>query len=123
MSLRASRTMLIRFVAPVGTTRLAVLPASTLKRLNELKALAPVTVVVVTLTALAEGCANCVCVRPSITMPSSGPAVAGGSTPTVPIAADSSAAIRCRLLPPLLRPLAFSATATHMLSASFQTIR
>ena len=124
MSVRASRTILIRLVAPVGTCRLAVLPASTPNRLKELKALLPLSVVVVMLTVLADDRLSWVAVRPSVAIASSGPAIAGGTIPAaVPSAAASNAARRLRPVPPLLRPLAFSATATHMLSASFQTIR
>src|SRR5688572_9534357 len=62
-----SRTMLTRFAADPGTIRLTMLPASTLKRENELKAFAPRCVPVVTAVTL-PWIARPVAVRPSGTI-------------------------------------------------------
>src|SRR5271156_424855 len=64
MSVRWSRTMLIRFVAPLGTYKLVVVPAPTLKVWKELNALALVTVAVVTLVTVPT-VVTVVAVRPS----------------------------------------------------------
>ena len=64
MSVRWSRTMLIRFAAPLGTYRLVVVPAPTLKFWKELNALALVTVAVVTFVT-APTVVTVVAVRPS----------------------------------------------------------
>ncbi|MHC2281565.1 hypothetical protein ACVME8_008208 [Bradyrhizobium diazoefficiens] len=59
--------MLTRFCVPVGSCRLTVLPCPTLNCENELKALLPETVDVVTLVTPPEVCKD-VPVRPSGTM-------------------------------------------------------
>src|SRR5579862_6766149 len=64
MSVRWSRTMLIRFAAPLGTYRLVVVPAPTLNVWNELKALELLTVAVVTFVTVPT-VVTVVAVRPS----------------------------------------------------------
>ena len=59
--------MLTRFCVPVGSCRFTVLPCPTLNCENELKALLPETVDVVTLVTLPEVCSE-VPVRPSGTI-------------------------------------------------------
>ena len=121
MSVRASRTKLIKLTVPPGRNKLAVAPAGTLNVENELKALEPVIVAVVTLTVLPTVLTP-VWVRPSITIPSAGPAIAGGVR-LRPLAKARSAAMRRRPVPDFPRPLAVSATAIQIQSVSLQTRR
>ena len=88
MSVRWSRTMLIRLMAEDGTYMLTVFPAPTLKALNELNALLPVCVAVETLYVL-PALPTVVCVRPSGRMTVCARAKGGHATPNKAINASA----------------------------------